>query len=158
MKETPMTAPKQIPTVGRKVWLTLTELPSNVAQRDPAQPFDASVAFVTENPDLLNLSFFDHNGSVHSIQNVPLRGSAESKTHWDWMPYQQRQHEKHHEEDSRVDSTKKADELARAAMPSYQKPEGAGDNHPHEPAKAAGKPGAASSAVQGARDTKHKEK
>lgn len=104
-----MSAPTEIiPTIGRKLWLFIDQTCerrhnfADVRSLDPAQPFDASIAYVY--PDKKETDFFyirvtfaDHEGAPHTAV-VPLRQAGQCKPvarEWaEWMPYQQGQAKK----------------------------------------------------------------
>jgi hypothetical protein len=88
--------------VGRKLWYWS---PDTAAQAtsclDDKVPFDATVVFVDKN-QLVNVSFFDHEGSAHTDLEVEVHDpDVENDSHnsvgeayCTWMPYQKQQMDK----------------------------------------------------------------
>lgn len=115
---------KTVPAVGRKVWFwphqDATDNDALVCI-DSSQPFDATVVFVSESRNTVNLSIKDHEGNIHNAWDVPLYDplSQEDREHhmnltvdmeaddnrWGiatWMPYQAAQHAKQAEQEPKV--------------------------------------------------------
>ena len=81
------------PTIGRKVWFWCGELDGNI--RDPAQAFDASVAYA-HGDGAVTVSIIDHAGKQTTpAYNMRLRDYEHGDRHGlgrgsfcTWMPYQ----------------------------------------------------------------------
>jgi len=112
-----------VPTVGRKVWFWPHPDVSidDVVVLDSNQPFDATVTFVDNASQRVNLLVVDHQGGVHDAWDVPLFDPLppdeiedevrhivdmnSDDNRWGiatWMPYQAAQHAKQVEQESKL--------------------------------------------------------
>jgi hypothetical protein len=78
------------PTVARKLWLWNAV----GVNSDPAQPFEATVCFVWEAGQHVNLRYSDHAGNAHQATVVSLYEPNPEGGPWPdlgqhatWMPY-----------------------------------------------------------------------
>lgn len=78
------------PTVGRIVWIRGV----SGENHDVSQPFAAIIAFVWS-PRIINVAYFDHNGSPRPLRSVTLLQDDDAKPDDQpfacWMPYQKGQ-------------------------------------------------------------------
>lgn len=110
-QETPVNAPTTPtnpdhiePTIGRKLWLRVTDKMARhfgFAIHDPAQPLDATIVFAHPRPSASVLALgmlqnilvrvHDHGGTAHNL-SVPLRQAGDPEPAggvWaEWMPFQ----------------------------------------------------------------------
>ena len=79
------------PTVGRIVWFTKAAMDVTTVQRD--QPLAAIVTYVWSDR-MINIAYWDANGTFNSATSVPLVQDDEKKPDGffcEWMPYQKGQ-------------------------------------------------------------------
>jgi hypothetical protein len=85
------------PTIGRVVWY---QPPKSEDQLPRDQPYAGLIAFVT-NDHLINLAYFDENGTALNARGVMLLQEGDSRPatgHYaEWMPYQKGQAAKYEE-------------------------------------------------------------